>query len=110
MMDSSKQVYRELIQDQGRTLGGCLSKIAASYKSLSMQIKNEVLEPFMMFSDNFRVTIEVRRTLTQAVAKKSSDMLADLERQRAALVKSQQQYYQSYTKMLRSKQEIERAI
>jgi hypothetical protein len=58
-MDSLKQVRKIDKIDQGRLLGGSLSKIAASYKSLSVQLKNEVLEPFLMFMENFKTTIEV---------------------------------------------------
>lgn len=47
------------IADQGRLLGGSLSKVAASYKSLSVQLKSEVMEPFRMFMENFKATIEV---------------------------------------------------
>lgn len=46
----------------------------------------------------------------QAVAKKASDTLTELERQRAGLAKVQNTYYQSSMKLAKSKQDIERAI
>ncbi len=59
-------------------MGNNISKIVASFKNLSLQLKSEVIEPFCMFSENFKLTIEVPHPSTQSAAKKATDTISDL--------------------------------
>jgi len=64
-----------------------LLKISGVHRRLSHELKNKVVDPYLMFIENYRETNRVRCAVMQGVSKRMQTILSDLERYRESMQK-----------------------